>query len=69
MNGDEKDRTRLLGVGLCVGVVLVATLFIVALIHGSYWAIAIPTAVIFLGLLGGLFRIGWFMITLKNEEK
>jgi len=61
------DRSRLYGFIICVGIVIVATLFLVGLFSKSYLAIAIPVAVITLGILGLGFWIGWTIVMLKTE--
>lgn len=61
------DRSRLYGFLICICIVIVATVFIVGLFHGSYWALAIPVAALTLGLLGLGFWIGWTIVMLKTE--
>jgi len=61
------DRSRLYGALICVGCVIVAAVFLVGLAHKSYWAIALPIAAGFLGILGLGFWIGWTIVMLKTE--
>jgi hypothetical protein len=61
------DRSRLYGFLICIGIVILATLFLVGLFHQSYWALAIPVAAFTLGLLGLCFWIGWTIVMLKTE--
>ena len=61
------DRSRFYGFLICIGIVIVATLFLVGLFRESYWALAIPVAALTLGLLGLGFWIGWTIVMLKTE--
>jgi len=61
------DRSRLYGFIICIGIVIVATLFIVGVLSGSYWALAVPVSVFTLGLLALGFWIGWTIVMLKTE--
>ncbi len=61
------DRSRLYGFIICICIVIVATLFIVGVLSKSYWALAIPVAIITLGVLALGFWIGWTIVMLKTE--
>ncbi|MCZ6473912.1 MAG: hypothetical protein O6934_10775 [SAR324 cluster bacterium] len=48
---------------ICAGCVLLAVVFLAAVLQGSYLALAIPVALAVLGLLGMVFWIGWAIHT------
>ena len=60
------DTSRFWGGVLCVGIIIVAILFLWGISHHSYWALAIPVAVGFLGILALGFWIGWTILTIKT---
>ncbi len=61
------DMSRLGGWLICLGTVVVAVLFIWGIIIRSYWAIAIPVMIGFLGVLALGFWIGWTIATTVTE--
>ena len=63
-NSDE--RSRLLGVLVCVASVLAALAFLYGLALGSYWALALPVAAAFLFVLGLVFWIGFTIATVQT---
>ncbi len=46
--------------------VVLATVFLIAVLEQSYWALAIPVAIAVLGLAGMVFWIGWAIVTQKS---
>jgi SAM-dependent methyltransferase len=60
------DTSRVGGGVLCVVILLVAILFLWGIAHHSYWALAIPVAAGFLGILALGFWIGWTILTIKT---
>ena len=61
------DRSRIGGVLICLGTVTLAGLFIWGIVIGSYWAVAVPVIVLFLGILALAFWIGWTIATTATE--
>jgi hypothetical protein len=60
------DSSRFWGGLLCLAIVIVALVFLWGISAQSYWALAIPVAVGFLGILGLGFWIGWTILTIKT---
>ena len=60
------DSSRFWGAMLCLALILVALIFIWGIFIQSYWALAIPVAIGFLGILGLGFWIGWTILTIKT---
>ena len=60
------DSSRFWGGLLCLVIVAVALVFLLGIFARSYWALAIPVAVGFLGILGLGFWIGWTILTIKT---
>ncbi len=60
------DSSRFLGGLLCVGILIVAVIFLWGISAQSYWALAIPVMAGFLGILAMGFWIGWTILTIKT---
>ncbi len=60
------DTSKIWGVVLCLAIIGVAILFLWGISIQSYWALAIPVAAGFLGILGLGFWIGWTILTIKT---
>ena len=60
------DTSRLLGGVLCAAIAVVAIVFLWGVSAQSYWALAIPVTVGFLGVLAMGFWIGWTILTIKT---
>lgn len=63
------DSSRKQGALICVGVAVVALLFLIGLLRGSYLALAIPVAALTLFLLGLAFWVGWTIATIRVEPE
>ena len=61
------DSTRAQGWAICLGAGLLALLFIVGVLGGSYWAIALPVAVLTLFVLGLAGWVGYTIATIQVE--
>jgi len=61
------DSSRTQGGLICVGVVIVGAWFLLGLLQGSYWALAIPVAVLVLFVLGLTFWVGYTIATIQVE--
>ena len=60
------DSSRFWGAFLCLVILGVAVVFIWGISIQSYWALAIPVLIGFLGVLGLGFWIGWTILTIKT---
>ena len=54
---------------ICVAVVVVGALFAVGLLRESYWALALPVAVLTFFGLGLAFWVGWTIATIQVEPE
>lgn len=61
------DSSRTQGGLICVAVVILAAWFVSGLMQGSYWAIALPVAVIVFFVLGLSFWVGYTIATIRVE--
>lgn len=61
------QRSRIVGGLICLGTILVGIAFIWGIALQSYWAIAIPVIIGFLGVLALGFWIGWTMAVTEIE--
>ncbi len=62
-----KDSSRTQGGLICVGVAILGAWFLLALLQQSYWALAIPVAVIVFFALGLTFWVGYTIATIQVE--
>jgi hypothetical protein len=60
------DSSRFWGAVFCLAVLAVTAVFLWGISVQSYWALAIPVAIGFLGLLSLGFWIGWTILTIKT---
>jgi fatty acid desaturase len=63
------DSSRTQGLLICCGAVLAALLFGVGLLTRSWWAVAIPVAVLLAFVLGLTFWVGWTIYTVQVEPE
>ncbi len=61
------DSTRAQGWAICIGAGLLALLFIIGILNGSYWAIALPVAVLTLFVLGLAGWVGFTIATIQVD--
>jgi hypothetical protein len=62
------DASRTQGGLICVGTVVVGALFLLGLLQGSYWALAIPVAALTLFALGLTFWVGYTIATIQVDS-
>ena len=60
------DTSRVWGALLCVAIIVVTVAFLWGVSLQSYWALAIPVIIGFLGILALGFWIGWTILTIKT---
>jgi hypothetical protein len=63
------DSSRTQGGLICGAVALLALLFLGGLLRESYWAVAIPVAVLTFFVLGLAFWVGWTILTIQVEPE
>jgi len=61
------DSSRTQGGLICIGVVIVGAWFLLGLLQGSYWALAIPVAIVVFFVLGLTFWVGYTIATIQVE--
>ena len=61
------DSSRTQGGLICVGVVILAAWFVLGLLQQSYWAVAIPVAIVVFFGLGLSFWVGYTIATIQVE--
>ena len=62
-----RDSSRTQGGLICIGVVVVGAWFLLALLQQSYWALAIPVALLVFFGLGLTFWVGYTIATVEVE--
>ncbi len=63
------DSSRVQGGLLCAGVAIAAVVFLLGILSGSYWALAIPVAAGVFFVLGLAFWVGWTIATIRVEPQ
>ncbi|CAG1007874.1 hypothetical protein MYXO_03646 [Myxococcaceae bacterium] len=63
------DSSRAQGGLICVGAVVAGLLFLLGILSGSYWALAIPVAALVFFALGLIFWVGWTIATIRVEPE
>ncbi len=61
------DSSRTQGGLICVAVVVLAACFLLGLLQESYWALAIPVALVVFFVLGLTFWVGYTIATIQVE--
>lgn len=61
------ETSRAQGWAICAGAGLAAFLFVIGILNGSYWAIAIPVAIVTLFALGLVAWVGYTIATIQVE--
>ena len=61
------DSSRTQGGLICIAVVVLGAWFLLALLQESYWAIALPVAILVFFVLGLTFWIGYTIATIRVE--
>ena len=62
---NESSRTQ--GWAICIGAGALAFLFLIGILNGSYWALALPVAVLTLFVLGLAGWVGYTIATIQVE--
>ncbi|MGI9592518.1 MAG: hypothetical protein ACR2P8_14200 [Myxococcota bacterium] len=61
------DSSRTQGGLICVAVVILGAWFLLGLLSGSYWALAIPVAILVFFALGLTFWVGYTIATIQVD--
>ena len=61
------DSSRTQGGLICIAVFVLGALFLLGLLQQSYWALAIPVAVLVFFVLGLTFWVGYTIATIRVE--
>ncbi len=61
------ETSRIQGWAICAGAGLAALLFLVGILNGSYWAIAIPVAIVTFFALGLVAWVGYTIATIQVD--
>jgi hypothetical protein len=62
-------NTQSQGLLICGAAVLSALIFVIGVLAKSYWAVAIPVAILTLFVLGLTFWVGWTILTVQVEPE
>ena len=63
------DASRTQGWAICVGAALLALIFTLGVLGGSYWALAIPVALFVFFVLGLAAWVGFTIATIRIEPE
>ena len=63
------DSSRAQGGLICVGAVIVGVIFLLGLVNGAWWAVAIPVGILLAFVLGLTFWVGWTIATVAVEAE
>jgi threonine/homoserine efflux transporter RhtA len=63
------DSSRAQGGLICVGAVVVGVIFLLGLVNGAWWAVAIPVGILLAFVLGLTFWVGWTIATVEVEAE
>jgi hypothetical protein len=63
------DSSRVQGGLICVGAAIVGAVFLLGLISGAWWAVAIPVGILLAFVLGLTFWVGWTIATVEVEPE
>ncbi len=61
------DASRTQGWAICIGAGVLALLFVIGVLNGSYLALAIPVAILTLFVLGLMGWVGYTIATIQVE--
>ena len=64
-----KDSSRAQGALICAGAALVGLVFLVGLLRGAWWSVAVPVGALLAFVLGLAFWVGWTIATVQVEPE
>jgi hypothetical protein len=65
--GNMNDTSRAQGWAICASAGVAALIFLIGILNGSYWAIAIPVAIVTFFALGLVAWVGYTIATIQVE--
>jgi len=63
------DSSRAQGGLICLAAAIVAVVFLLGLLAGAWWAVAIPVGILLAFVLGLTFWVGWTIATVEVEAE
>lgn len=63
------ESNRAQGGLICAASLLVSLIFVAGLLSGSWWAVAVPVALLLSFVLGLVFWVGWTIMTVDIETE
>ena len=63
------DSSRAQGGLICLAAAIVAVVFLLGLLAGAWWAVAIPVGILLAFVLGLTFWVGWTIATVEVEPE
>jgi len=63
------DSSRVQGGLICVSAIIVGAIFLLGLVAGAWWAVAIPVGIFLAFVLGLTFWVGWTIATVEVEAE
>jgi hypothetical protein len=63
------DSSRVQGGLICIGAAVVGVIFLLGLLSGAWWAVAIPVGILLAFVLGLTFWVGWTIATVAVEAE
>jgi threonine/homoserine efflux transporter RhtA len=63
------DSSRNQGTLICIAAGVVGLVFLVGLLRGAWWSVAIPVGVLLAFVLGLTFWVGWTIATVQVEPE
>lgn len=63
------DSSRTQGALICVGAAVVGLVFLLGLLRGAWWSVAIPIGILLAFVLGLTFWVGWTIATVQVEPE
>lgn len=63
------DASRTQGWAICTGAAVLALVFLIGVLNGSYWALAIPVSIVVLFALGLAGWVGYTIATIRVEPE
>ena len=63
------DSSRVQGGLICAGAIIVGAIFLLGLVAGAWWAVAIPVGIFLAFVLGLTFWVGWTIATVEVEAE
>jgi hypothetical protein len=63
------ESSRSQGLLICAGAAVVGLVFLIGLLRGAWWSVAIPVGVLLAFVLGLTFWVGWTIATVQVDPE